>query len=217
MRPASGVSPDNRWERRCHRQGLQPVAGVDEAGRGSLAGPVVAAAVVLAPRMRLPGLADSKLLPPGRREELYALILKRAEDVTWGWAGPREIDRINILQASFLAMRRALGRMRRPPCVVLVDGPHGIPEIECEQRPLVDGDARCRSIAAAGIVAKVIRDRLMERCHRIYPHFDFHHNRGYGTPEHLAALARHGACPLHRRSYAPVAMLRQTDFLAQSW
>ena len=190
---------------------------MDEAGRGCLAGPVVAAAVALVPGVRLPGLRDSKLLSPRVREELHDLILRRAEDVAWAWAGPREIDRLNILNASFLAMRRAIRRLRRPPGAILVDGHMTIPQLDILQEAVVDGDALCRSIAAASVVAKVVRDRLMDRCHGIYPDYGFDHNRGYGTAEHLEALARHGAVPLHRFSFEPVAMTRQGWLLARSW
>lgn len=209
------LRPSGRWERQLLRSGVEPVVGVDEAGRGCLAGPVVAAAVVLSPKVRIRGLRDSKLLAPHRREILMQRILERADDVAWGWAGPRQIDRVNILQASFLSMRRALRRLRKAPGAILVDGNMTIPGVDCRQRALVDGDARCRSIAAASIVAKVIRDRLMIRCHEIYPQYGFDSNKGYPTLEHIEALSRHGITPLHRYSFAPVALTRQGDLLAE--
>lgn len=206
-----GPPPGGRWEISLRKSGFDPIAGVDEAGRGCLAGPVVAAAVVLPPGVRLRGLRDSKLLFFEEREALYDVILSRAEDVAWAWAGPRAIDRINILQASFLAMRRALARLRRPPAAVLVDGHMTIPQLGCTQQTLVDGDARCRSIAAASVVAKVVRDRLMARCHEVFPSYAFDMNKGYGTPQHLEALTLHGPTPLHRFSFEPVAMTRQKE------
>jgi ribonuclease HII len=166
---------------------------------------VVAAAVVLAPGARLPGLADSKLLSPAQREALLERILEVAEGVAWAWVGPRTIDRVNILQASLMAMRRAVARLPRLPAVVLVDGTRAIPDLPCPQETVVDGDATCRSIAAASIVAKVVRDRIMTRCDALYPAYGFASNKGYGTREHRLALRRLGPTPLHRLSYRPVA------------
>ncbi|MBU1702161.1 MAG: ribonuclease HII [Candidatus Eisenbacteria bacterium] len=212
-RSGGSALPDSRWETKLRRAGLNPVAGVDEAGRGCLAGPVVAAAVILSPGTRLPGLNDSKKLSLTQREQMFALLSSRAEYLTWAWSGPREIDRFNILQATFMAMRRALSRLPVLPAMVLVDGSMTIPGWSGPQEALIRGDGRCRSIAAAGVVAKVVRDRLMERCHNLYPQFGFNNNRGYGTPDHLLALMLKGPCPLHRRSFAPVAMTRQGFFL----
>lgn len=186
------------------------VAGVDEAGRGPLAGPVVAAAVVLDRNSRWDGLDDSKRLTQAKREALYARVLSGARAFRWAVVGPRAIDALNIRRASLEAMRRAVTRLGIPPELVLVDGLDTVPGLACVQRPVVDGDATLLSVAAASIVAKVVRDRIMERLDRVYPDYGFARHKGYGTPGHLAALDRHGPCPLHRFSYAPVAELRLT-------
>ena len=183
------------------------VAGVDEAGRGPLAGPVVAAAVVLEPGGRWNGLNDSKQMSALTRDELYARVLNEARAFAWSVVGPRAIDRINILRASLEAMRRAVGRLGVTPDLVLVDGHLPVPGITCAQRAIVDGDARLISIAAASIVAKVVRDRIMGRLDRVWPRYGFARHKGYATREHLAAIASHGPCPLHRYSFAPVIEL----------
>ena len=183
------------------------VAGVDEAGRGPLAGPVVAAAVMLAPGGRWDGLDDSKQVAPETREELFARVLSEARAFSWSVIGPRRIDRSNILRASLEAMRRAVTRLTPAPELVLVDGDRPVPGLACEQRAIVDGDARLISIAAASVVAKVVRDRIMSRLDRVWPQYGFARHKGYGTPEHLAAIACHGPCPLHRYSFAPVIEL----------
>jgi ribonuclease HII len=183
------------------------VAGVDEAGRGPLAGPVVAAAVVLAPGGRWEGLDDSKLVAPDMREEIFARVLNEARAFSWSVLGARAIDRSNILRASLEAMRRAVCRLRVAPDLVLVDGDYPVPGLTCNQRAIVDGDARLISIAAASVVAKVVRDRIMGRLDRVWPNYGFARHKGYATPEHLAALACHGPCPLHRYSFAPVIEL----------
>jgi len=183
------------------------VAGVDEAGRGPLAGPVVAAAVVLDLSHDWDGVGDSKLLSAARREALYARVLSRARAFAWCVTGPRAIDRDNIRRATLASMRRAVDRLAVTPAVVLVDGNDRIPGLACAQQAVIDGDARCLSIAAASIVAKVVRDRIMERLDRVYPQYGFARHKGYGTAEHLAALREHGPCALHRMSYAPVAEL----------
>ena len=183
------------------------VAGVDEAGRGPLAGPVVAAAVVLAPGGEWEGLDDSKQVAPEMREAIFARVLNEARAFSWSVVGPRAIDRINILRASLEAMRRAVGRLGVTPDLVLVDGHLPVPGITCEQRAIVDGDARLISIAAASVVAKVVRDRIMGRLDRVWPRYGFARHKGYATREHLAAIASHGPCPLHRYSFAPVIEL----------
>jgi len=178
------------------------VAGVDEAGRGPLAGPVVAAAVVFPPHCRvIRGLRDSKLLPPPRRLRLAGVVRARALAVGVGAASVREIDRVNIRRASILAMRRALARLRVTPGLVLVDG------LSCAHDAIIDGDAHCHSIAAASVIAKTVRDRLMERLARRHPSYAWESNKGYGTPDHLAALAAWGFTPHHRKSFAPVVQL----------
>lgn len=178
------------------------VAGIDEAGRGPLAGPVVCAAVVFhgpVPR----GLADSKLLAPERRDALYETILARAH-VAVASAGPAEIDRRNIRGATLAAMCRALLALPCAPALALVDGRDVPPGLSCEGRAVVGGDGSIAAIAAASIVAKVTRDRIMTRLDAAHPAYGFSRHMGYPTPEHLAALAAHGPCPAHRRSFAPV-------------
>ena len=200
-----------RFEAQAWRTGLTHIAGVDEAGRGPLAGPVVAAAVVIAPDRRVRGVADSKLLPPERREELFALIQERAVAIGVGVVDHLTIDRINILEATRLAMQQALAGLVVAPELVITDfvALHVCP---CPQRNLVDGDARCASVAAASIVAKVTRDRLMRDLDTQFPVYGFARHKGYATPEHIAAIDRHGLCPLHRRSF--VSAWRQQSLFA---
>lgn len=182
------------------------VAGVDEVGRGPLCGPVVAAAVILDPRNLPPGLAgldDSKRLTPARRDH-YAALLKTCASVGIGAASVVEIDRLNILQASLLAMRRALAALPETPDAALVDGNRAPAGLAFPVRTLVKGDSLSLSIAAASVIAKVVRDRAMLRLDRRHPGYGWDHNAGYGTAEHLAALRRLGVTPHHRRSFAPV-------------
>ena len=182
------------------------VAGVDEAGRGPLAGPVVAAAVILDQPSRIRGLADSKVLTPLQRERLHDQIRERALCCAVGVASVEEIDGINILQATMLAMRRAVEGLRLKPVKVLVDG-NRIPTLDVLAEAVVRGDSLVKSISAASILAKVHRDRLCLELDRQYPHYGFARHKGYGTAEHLAALSRHGACEHHRRTFAPVAQV----------
>lgn len=182
------------------------VAGVDEAGRGPLAGPVVAAAVMLDPGVDWDGVHDSKQLSAGKRGELFARVLTGARAFGWSVLGPRAIDRLNIRGASLEAMRRAIMRLGISPDLVLVDGVDTVPGIACPQQAVIDGDARMLSIAAASIVAKVVRDRIMDRLDRVWPAYGFARHKGYGTPEHLEALGRVGPCALHRFSFAPVRL-----------
>ena len=181
------------------------VAGVDEAGCGPLAGPVVAAAVVLEPGGRWDGLNDSKLMSAETRDELYARVLNEARAFAWAVMGPRTIDRLNIRRARLEAMRRAVARLRVTPSLVLVDGNVDVPGLAQPQHAVVDGDARMLSIAAASVLAKVVRDRIMERLDRVWPGYGFARHKGYGTKEHLEALERLGPCALHRYSFTPVA------------
>jgi ribonuclease HII len=182
------------------------IAGVDEAGRGPLAGPVIAAAVVLDPRRRIEGLADSKLLAPQERARLADLIRARARCWAVAWADREEIDALNILQATFLAMRRALLALPVAPAEVLVDGDRlpRLDELACRARAIVGGDATVPCISAASILAKTTRDALMVRLDTLYPGFDFAGHKGYPTPAHLEALRVRGPSPLHRRSFGPV-------------
>ena len=184
------------------RAGL--VAGVDEAGRGPLAGPVVAAAVILDDRQPIPGLADSKKLSAARRDKLYDQICARALCCSVAVASVEEIDRLNILQATMLAMQRAVTGLRLKPVKVLVDG-NRLPVLDVMGEAIVRGDALVQAISAASILAKVHRDRLCQQLHQDYPDYGFDAHKGYGTVQHLAALRAHGACPAHRRSFAPVA------------
>ena len=199
--------PHFRRERSLMKRGAGPVAGIDEVGRGPLAGPVCAAAVVLDPARIPKKLNDSKQLQPDIRETLYDEIMARALSVGVAFASAAEIDRINIRQATHLAMRRALAGLGTVPGYVLVDG-NDLPScLICEGETLIKGDASSASIAAASIVAKVTRDRLMRRLCAIPPVYGFSRHVGYPTREHLAALADHGACAFHRMSFAPVRAL----------
>ena len=182
-------------------------AGVDEAGRGPLAGPVVAAAVILDPERPIRGLADSKILTPERREVLAGRIRERARAHAVAFAAVDEIDAINILQASMLAMRRAVEALAVAPEEVLVDG-NRCPEVAFRVRAIVKGDRDVPAISAASILAKTARDAMLVALDREYPAYGFARHKGYATPEHLAALALHGPCPAHRRSFAPVAQAR---------
>jgi len=191
------------YEARAWKTGVSRLAGIDEAGRGPLAGPVVAAAVIIGPERRIKGLADSKLLTAEQREALFHLISDRAVAVGVGIIDHATIDRINILQATRLAMTEALARLTVEPDFVITDFV-ALRDLGCPQRNLVDGDARCASVAAASIIAKVTRDRLMIEADRSFPEYGFARHKGYATPEHLAALDRWGPCPLHRRTFAGV-------------
>ena len=189
-------------ENALRRLGLDRIAGVDEVGRGCLAGPVVAAAVVLDPAAHVPGLADSKLVPPDEREVLAALIIGRATAWAVAIVEPGEIDRLNIHRASLQAMRQAVGALAPLPDAVLVDG-FRIPDLAIPQRGIVKGDRRCAAIAAASIVAKVARDRLMQDLDAQDPRYGFARHKGYATAEHLEAVARYGYSVVHRRSFRP--------------
>lgn len=182
------------------------VCGVDEAGRGPLAGPVFAACVILREQDPIDGLADSKVLTAQKREELAVEVRNRAAAWAIASASVEEIDRINILRASLLAMKRALEQLTLEPHEVLVDGLH-CPEVRFSSRAIVDGDSLVAEISAASILAKTARDTRMRELHGLYPDYGFDRHKGYSTPEHLAALQRFGACPIHRRSFAPVRSL----------
>lgn len=192
----------SRYERLARKSGWQRIAGLDEAGRGALFGPVVAAAVILNPKRRIVGLDDSKKLTPARREVLAERIREHA--LTWAVAEiePGKIDAWNIYQASRQAMQKALETLRIPPDYLLLDAM--LLDVSIEQKSLIKGDTRSVSIAAASILAKVERDHLMENWHEVYPQYGLRQNKGYGTPEHLEALRVHGPTPQHRYSFAPV-------------
>jgi ribonuclease HII len=193
------------WEAAARARGYRRIAGLDEAGRGCLFGPVYAAAVVLSPQRPIRGLRDSKQLSPERRQELAARIKAQAEAWAVAWVDADLIDRINILEASRLAMQWAAGKLDPPADYLLVDAL--TLELPVPQQALIRGDARCRSIAAASILAKVERDRAMLEWDRLFPEYRLARNKGYGSPEHLAALRRHGPSPQHRTSFAPVRLL----------
>ena len=201
MRSRKSLVPEQRaldWD----TVGL--VAGVDEAGRGPLAGPVVAAAVILDDLKPIAGLNDSKKLTEKRREKLYDEILAKALCCSIAEASVEEIDQLNILQATLLAMRRAVDGLRLKPVKVLVDG-NRLPVLDVRAEAIVQGDALVPAISAASILAKVHRDRMCAELHLQYPEYGFDRHKGYGTAEHLQALAEHGPSPWHRRSFAPVA------------
>jgi ribonuclease HII len=180
------------------------ICGVDEAGRGPLAGPVFAAAVVFPPGRRAPrGIADSKVLSAPRREKLAGVIKERSLGWAVAWASVEEIDALNILQASLLAMRRAVESLAFVPDEVLLDGPH-CPQLAAPSRAVVDGDAKVKVISAASILAKTARDAEMRRLHERFPQYGFDEHKGYPTPQHLRALRRYGVCEVYRRSFAPV-------------
>lgn len=192
-------------ERELWARGLELVAGVDEAGRGPLAGPVVAAAVIFRPEQRVAGVTDSKQLSEAERDVLVTAIRRRALCVGVGAASCREVDRLNILRATHLAMRRAVAGMRLRPEHILVDG-LPVPDLGPDHTSVVAGDAKSYTIACASIVAKTTRDRIMRRLARRYPLYGWETNVGYGTPEHVMALGRHGPTPHHRRSFVPVQL-----------
>ena len=187
------------FERQNEEKGY--ICGIDEVGRGPLAGPVVAGAVILPPNCDILYLNDSKQLSEKKREELYDIIMEKAIAVGIGAATPARIDEINILQADYEAMAQAVGKLTVKPDVLLIDAVH-IPQLEAyEQISIIKGDAKSVSIAAASIVAKVTRDRLMKELDAQYPAYGFAQNKGYGSAEHIAALKKYGPCPLHRRSF----------------
>jgi len=197
------VEPTDLFETEARRCGYRLVAGLDEAGRGPLAGPVVAAAVMLPRRCLLAGLNDSKQLTEAERERLYDEIHRRAVGIGVGQASEREIDAMNILEATRLAMGRAIQALPSVPDYLLLDAIE-LPAIHLPQRAIIKGDTLSVSIAAASVVAKVTRDRLMGEYHRQYPQYNFQAHKGYGTAEHLQMLAAHGPCAIHRRSFRPV-------------
>ena len=193
------------------------ICGVDEAGRGPLAGPVYAGAVILDPARRINGLADSKVLTAERREVLAARIKQRAIAWAVAFASVEEIDRFNIFHASMLAMRRAVAALPIQPSEALIDGNSCPPGLGCPARAIVDGDASERPISAASILAKTARDAEMTALHDRYPQYGFDKHKGYATAEHLEALGRAGPCEIHRRSFYAVGIFFQGDLFAESW
>lgn len=196
------MSKVDLWEieRAWFAKGVGCVCGVDEAGRGPLAGPVCAAAVILPPELEIPGLDDSKKLSDKRRRELFPVIQEKALSFGIGWASQEEIDQINILQATYLAMRRAVEQLTVLPELALVDG-NRAPSLPMPVETIIHGDGLSASIAAASVLAKVSRDDLMLSLAKEYPEYGFEIHKGYGTKAHYAALTAHGPCPIHRRSF----------------
>ncbi len=197
--------PDMQYEKNALAEGHSRVCGIDEAGRGPLAGPVVAAAVILPPDFELPGLTDSKQLSVRKRESLFEQLMQ-SPDVLKGIAQAtvEEIDRLNILRATHLAMARAAQSICPSPDFCLIDG-LPVPGFPIDSRSVVKGDAHCLSIAAASVLAKVTRDRIMRELHEQFPQYGWDHNAGYGTAQHMRAIEKYGITPHHRRSFAPVA------------
>jgi len=194
------------FERSTREAGYRCIAGLDEAGRGPLAGPVVAAAVVLPDGLLIPGLTDSKQVPEQERERLFEVI--RAEAVCYGVgiADEQTIDLVNILQATIIAMERALQILNPQPDYLLLDA-ISLLRVPLPQKPIIKGDCRSHTIAAASIIAKVTRDRMMQELHKKYPHYNFQKHKGYGTREHLLLLREHGPCDAHRKTFNPVARM----------
>lgn len=195
------------------KQGFSLVAGVDEAGRGPLAGPVYAGAVILDPNQPIEGLADSKMLNRKQREALFLLIQERAFAWGVGVASVEEIDRVNILQATFLAMQRAIENLKILPELALVDG-NQLPKLPCKSQAIIEGDKTEPAISAASIVAKVLRDNEMIKLDKQFPQYGFAQHKGYSTPQHLETLEKHGACLIHRRSFIRVAQRLEKDTVA---
>lgn len=188
-------------------KGYRAICGVDEVGRGPLAGPVVAAAVIMPPEIEIVGLTDSKKLSAHRREEIFEEIVELSLICAVGVIDHETIDRINILRASLMAMRKAVMELKQAPDIILVDGNYPIPNIEQPQFAVVGGDRQCQSISAASIVAKITRDRIMDKYQAMFPSFSFSKHKGYPTPEHMDELRVYGPTDIHRKSFKPVAEL----------
>lgn len=202
---------DLKFEQQIFAEGHKLIGGVDEAGRGPLAGPVVAACVVIGPDFKIDDndlklVADSKKLSAKRREKLFSVIKSKALSVEIGVVNNKVIDRVNILQSAFLAMRQSLERLKIQPDYILVDGHLPIPQLKQKQSAIIDGDAKIFVIAAASIIAKVSRDWLMLEADKKYPEYEFARHKGYGTKRHLEKIKEFGPCPLHRLSFAPFAI-----------
>jgi len=195
------------FEKEAISKGFSYPVGIDEAGRGPLAGPVIAAAIYIPPHLEIEGIKDSKELSPKKRRKVYEILLQSKEiDYGIGVSSPQEIDRINILQATFEAMKEAVAKLQVKPDFLLIDGNMG-PLVEMKKQKVVQGDKKVRSIAAASILAKEYRDELMAELHLLYPEYNFLKHKGYPTEEHMNALRKYGPSPIHRRSFAPVREL----------
>ena len=203
------MGPTNFFEESTRTCGFRLIAGLDEAGRGPLAGPVVAAAVILPRRCSFKGIDDSKLVPEPQRELLYQEIISRALGWSVGIATEKEIDSFNILGATRMAFIRAIHGLAPQPDFLLLDALE-LPKIRIPQRAIIKGDGLSVSIAAASVIAKVSRDRLMVRYHQRYPHYEFHLHKGYPTPTHLKLLAKYGPCEYHRQSFRPVRLCKDS-------
>ncbi|EQB63373.1 MAG: Ribonuclease HII [candidate division Zixibacteria bacterium RBG-1] len=206
--PAKKAKPKD-WlffESDLSQKGFRHIAGVDEVGRGPWAGPVVAAAVIFPPKILLPDINDSKKLNSLQREKLFKQIKKKAVSIGVGIAEVGDINQLNILKASLKAMHQALLNLKISPGFVLVDGREKIPHLKIPQTPIVKGDSKSQSIAAASIIAKVTRDKIMQVLHKQFPEFGFDRHKGYGTKKHQEALKKFGPTPLHRLGYAPVKL-----------
>lgn len=197
-------------ENEIFQDGISPVCGVDEAGRGPLAGPVCAAAVILPQGIEIEGLNDSKKLTAKRREALYDIIIEKALCYGIAFASVGEIERLNILGATYLAMNRAIAQLTTAPALALIDGNRNA-GIDCESRCIVGGDGKCASIAAASVLAKVTRDRLLVEYDKQYPQYGFAKHKGYGTKAHYAALREFGASPIHRPSFLKKGLHREDE------
>lgn len=199
--------PHLLYEKALFKKGYKHIAGVDEAGRGPLAGPVFAAAVILPAGFDHGRINDSKQLSPEEREELFELIVSSVSNCSVSFADNKEIDRTNILKATFRSMRQAIEGLCQRADYVLVDGKLKIRDLDIEQKAIVKGDGSSASIAAASIIAKVSRDRYMTRMAERYPQYGFDKHKGYGTEEHIAAIAKYGPCEIHRMSFEPIKSL----------
>ena len=204
-----------RWKKRnfrqemLHSRGFKNIVGIDEAGRGPLAGPVVAAAVVLPENCKIIHLDDSKNISEEKREQLFDIIKQEAIGIGTGIISSQIIDEINIHNAALQAMKKALNSLACNPEILLIDGNHKIPDIDCIQETIIDGDSKVNVISAASIIAKVARDKIIENFHTTYPEYNFKSNKGYGTAEHISALKKYGPTPLHRFSYKSVKQAKK--------
>ncbi|MFH1427450.1 MAG: ribonuclease HII [Patescibacteria group bacterium] len=199
-------------EQNLFQAGYKLIGAIDEAGRGPLAGPVVAACVLISDgctmkNKELKNIKDSKKLTAKKREELYDVILEEFDEVGIGICDQQTIDKINILQAAFLAMKKAIGSLKKKPDYIILDGGFPIPNFSLKQKNIIKGDSKVFSIATASIIAKVTRDRIMNAMHEKYPQYSFNEHKGYGTRQHLECLRMYGPCPIHRLSFKPVKIL----------
>lgn len=195
--------PNQKIEFLLKKRGFSYIAGVDEAGRGPLAGPVVAAAIILPFNHKIKGIDDSKKLSPNKRVSLFEILQKEAISIGVGIVDAKTIDKINILRASLLAMKLAAESLNPAPKFLLIDGNYGI-QTDIPQKYIIKGDLKCTSIAAAGIIAKVLRDKMMEEYDKSFPHYGFKLHKGYGTKKHIDKILQFGACEIHRQSFDPV-------------